>query len=303
MLSPRRTSAIRPTTSTRRADGQHDQHRRHLTDKRDDAAVHGHLQRTGRTPRPSSPHASQSQPAASQAPHPRNDHPDQPLRRLRHQLHRQRQHHRHHRHQHRNHPPRPLQRRLNRRPSRQHHDRHPQRRPDLHLRHNRANRHDDQPAGGRAESDQCSDAAVYCHFQRACQHCGCGRSEVRRHDKQSDWDADGGHGHADQPVGGFATSYTVNVSTTGVDRRRNGSVRLDLTSVGSIADQATNAMVATHNGDQTSPTTPPSRPSTRSTSRLRPRPTTIRCRSLSPSASPSIRRPSSRHGSGSRPAA
>jgi hypothetical protein len=52
------------------------------------------------------------------------------------------------------------------------------------------------------------------------------------------------------PSGGFATSYTVNVNSNGATGANNGSVRLDLTTVGSIQDQATNALAATHNGDQ-----------------------------------------------------
>ncbi len=52
------------------------------------------------------------------------------------------------------------------------------------------------------------------------------------------------------PSGGFATSYTVNVNATGAVGANNGSVRLDLTSVGTIQDQATNALTAVHNGDQ-----------------------------------------------------
>jgi hypothetical protein len=52
------------------------------------------------------------------------------------------------------------------------------------------------------------------------------------------------------PSNGFASSYTVNVSTSGVMGANNGSVRLDLTTVGSIEDQATNTMTAIHNGDQ-----------------------------------------------------
>ena len=53
------------------------------------------------------------------------------------------------------------------------------------------------------------------------------------------------------PSGGFATVYTVNVSTAGAVGADNGSVRLDQTSVGTIQDQATNGLTATHNGDQT----------------------------------------------------
>ena len=53
------------------------------------------------------------------------------------------------------------------------------------------------------------------------------------------------------PSGGFATVYTVNVTTTGAVGANSGSVRLDLfTSAGSIADQAGNALTALHNGDR-----------------------------------------------------
>jgi hypothetical protein len=52
------------------------------------------------------------------------------------------------------------------------------------------------------------------------------------------------------PSGGFATAYTVNVTTTSAVGANNGSVRLDLTSVGSIQDQVANALTGTRPGDQ-----------------------------------------------------
>ena len=51
-------------------------------------------------------------------------------------------------------------------------------------------------------------------------------------------------------VGGFASAYTVNVNTSGTTGANNGTVRLDLTSVGTIQDAATNGLAAGRNGDQ-----------------------------------------------------
>ena len=54
------------------------------------------------------------------------------------------------------------------------------------------------------------------------------------------------------PVGGSApaTAWTVAVSTVGTTGADNGSVRLDLTTVGTVQDRATNLLAGTHVGDQ-----------------------------------------------------
>jgi hypothetical protein len=61
------------------------------------------------------------------------------------------------------------------------------------------------------------------------------------------------------PVGGApATTWNVGVSTTGAIGANNGSIRLDLSSVGSIQDPATNLLSGTLNGQAyTYDTTPP----------------------------------------------
>jgi hypothetical protein len=65
------------------------------------------------------------------------------------------------------------------------------------------------------------------------------------------------------PVGSAPTgTWTVSVSTSGAVGANNGSVRLDLTSVGAIQDTATNLLSGTHTGDQsfTFDTTAPAAP-------------------------------------------
>ncbi len=52
------------------------------------------------------------------------------------------------------------------------------------------------------------------------------------------------------PTSGLNTTYTVTVSTTGTTGTNSGSIRLDLSSVGTIQDAATNLLAATRTGDQ-----------------------------------------------------
>ena len=173
------------------------------------------------------------------APTRRDDHADQPLRRLRHQLHRQRQHHRRHRHQRRDHPARPdsggtiADQAGNVLTVAHNGDQ------IVQLRHDRPTVSTINIAG--ASTDQRDDAAVHGHLQRTGQHRRRRRRPVRDdHERR--------HRHAPtvgtitpiSPSGGFATSYTVNVNTTGAIGANNGTVRLDQTSSGTIADQAGN---------------------------------------------------------------
>jgi trimeric autotransporter adhesin len=64
------------------------------------------------------------------------------------------------------------------------------------------------------------------------------------------------------PTSGLNSTYTVAVNTSGATGTNSGSIRLDLSSVGTIQDAVGNALSATHTGDQsyaydtTAPTAP-----------------------------------------------